>query len=116
MLAYSFSYHENAGIFILLSRECDQSAITSLHRSCQPSVYHTNMGESHLVPFPMPQQINLPACSPHCHLMPSVMQGNCEYATNFEVMGLTRLGIILEFTATEEDALTNRLFELFDHL
>ena len=28
-------------IFILLSRESDQSAITSLLRSCQPSVYHT---------------------------------------------------------------------------
>ena len=33
-------------IFILLSRESDQSAITSSLRSCQPSVYHTKMGKS----------------------------------------------------------------------
>ena len=32
-------------IFILLSRESDQSAITSLLRSCRPSVYHSNMWE-----------------------------------------------------------------------
>ena len=29
-------------------------------------VYHTNMGESRLVPFPTAQQVHLLACSPHC--------------------------------------------------
>ena len=32
-------------IFILLSRESDQCAITSSLRSCRPSVYHAKMGE-----------------------------------------------------------------------
>ena len=35
-----------SGIVILLSRESDQSTITSSLRSCQPSVYHINMGKS----------------------------------------------------------------------
>ena len=39
-------------IFILLSRQGDHDAVTSSLNSCQPSVYHTNMGESHYVPFP----------------------------------------------------------------
>ena len=32
-------------IFIFLSQESDQSAITSSLRSCQPSVYHTKIGK-----------------------------------------------------------------------
>ena len=32
----------------------------------QPSVDHTKMGESHQVPFPTAQHVNLPACSSHC--------------------------------------------------
>ena len=32
-------------IFILLSRESDQSATASSRRRCRPSVYHTQMGE-----------------------------------------------------------------------
>ena len=39
---------------------------TSSLRSCQPSVYHTKMGDSRFAPFPTEQQANLPACSPHC--------------------------------------------------
>ena len=53
-------------IFILLSRESDQSVVTSLLRSCRPSVYHIKMGESRSVPFPTAHYVNLPACSPHC--------------------------------------------------
>ena len=53
-------------IFILLSRESDQSARTSSHRSCRPPVYHIKMGDSRQAPFPTAQQVNLPACSPHC--------------------------------------------------
>ena len=32
-------------IFTLLSRKSDQTAITSSHRSCRPSVYQTKMGD-----------------------------------------------------------------------
>ena len=39
---------------------------TSSLRSCQPSVYMTKMGKSRKVSFPTAQQVNLPACSPHC--------------------------------------------------
>ena len=39
---------------------------TSLFRSCQPSVYHTKMGEFRKVPFPAAPQANLPACFSHC--------------------------------------------------
>ena len=53
-------------MFILQSRESDQSAITSSLSSCQPPVYHTKMGKFHYVPFPTAQQVNLPACLPHC--------------------------------------------------
>ena len=53
-------------IFIFLSRESDQSAMTSSLRSCLPPVFHTKMGESHEVPFPVVQKVNLPTCSPHC--------------------------------------------------
>ena len=34
-------------LFILLSRESDEKAITSSLRSCQISVYHSKMGEFH---------------------------------------------------------------------
>ena len=33
-------------IFILQSRESDQSVMTNLLKSCRPPVYHTKMGES----------------------------------------------------------------------
>ena len=39
---------------------------TSSFKSCQPSVYHTKVGEFRQVPIPTAQQVNLPACSPHC--------------------------------------------------
>ena len=48
------------GIFILLSREKATKRCMSSLRSCQPSVYHTKMGESRQVPFPT-AQVNLPA-------------------------------------------------------
>ena len=54
-----------SGIFILLSRESDQSAITNSLESCRIPVYHTKTGESRQVLFPT-AQVNLPACSPHC--------------------------------------------------
>ena len=44
----------------------DQSAIMSSLRSCRQPVYHSKTGESHSVLFPTTQQLNLPACSPHC--------------------------------------------------
>ena len=52
-------------IFIL-SQESNQSAITSSLRSYLPSVYHTKLRDSRYVLFPTAQQVNLPACSPHC--------------------------------------------------
>ena len=53
-------------LFILLSRESDQSTITILLRSCRPSVYHGKIEESRYLPFPTALQINLPACCPSC--------------------------------------------------
>ena len=53
-------------LFILLSRESDQSAIKRALRSCRSLVYHTKMGESRKVPFATAQQVSLPACSAHC--------------------------------------------------
>ena len=44
----------------------DQSALTSSLRSCRPPVYHVEMGKSRYVLLPAAQQVNLPACSPHC--------------------------------------------------
>ena len=50
---------------ILLSQESDQCAMTSSLRSCQPSLYY-KMGNPVKCLFPAAQQVNLPACSPHC--------------------------------------------------
>ena len=51
------------------------------------------MGESRLVPFLPAQQVNLPVCSPHCSLNAECQAGKLHVNTNFEVTGLTRLGI-----------------------
>ena len=53
-------------IFILLLPESNQRAIASSLKSCRPSVYYIMIGESCSAPFPTVQQVNLPACSPHC--------------------------------------------------
>ena len=65
---YVFYFFAFACISIFLSRESDQSAtaITSSLRRCQSSVYHTKTGESRKVSFRTTQQVNLPACFPHC--------------------------------------------------
>ena len=52
-------------IFVLISRESNESAATNRLKSCRPPVYHFKMGESHQVPFPMAEQVNLPVCSLH---------------------------------------------------
>ena len=49
-------------IFIL-SRENDQSAISSSFRSRRPPACHSKMGNP---AFPTAQRVNLPACFPHC--------------------------------------------------
>ena len=59
-------YKYNTNIHPPLSRESDQSAITSSLRSCRPPAYHSKMGRSRWVLFPKPQQVNLPVCSAHC--------------------------------------------------
>ena len=63
------------------------------------------------MPFPTAQQVNLPACSLHCPFMLSVKEA---VNTNFKIIGLTRLGIIPEYTAPEADALTTRPSELLE--
>ena len=62
------------------------------------------------MPFPTAQQVNLPACSPHCPAKAERQAGSCD--CHFEVIGLTRFGIKPESTAPEADALTTRSFEL----
>ena len=83
---------------------------TSSLRSCQPSVYHTKMGESRSAPFPM-AQVNLPACSQRCPFNAERQAGEA-VNTNFKVIGLTRLGIKTQSTALEADTFTTRLSEL----
>ena len=60
-----------AGLFscmlIFLSRESDQSAITSSLRSCQPVVYLFSGGRIRYVPFPTAQQANVTSCSSRYH-------------------------------------------------
>ena len=56
------------------------------------------------MPLPTAQQVNLPACSPHCPF-------NAE--RQVKVIGLTRLGIKPESTAQETDALYHSPSELF---
>ena len=84
---------------------------TSSLRSCQPFVYHTKMGESRQVPFPTAQQVNLPACSPHCPFNAERQVGKLSILA-FKVNGLTRLGIKPKSTTPEADALTTRPSEL----
>ena len=68
-------------VFILLSRESDQSATTNSLRSSRPSVCHFKTGKSREVSF-LTTQANLPTCSPHRTFMPSVKQASCEYQFN----------------------------------
>ena len=67
--------------FIFPSRESDQCArrarVGVVGHLC--SVYHSMMGESRLVPFPMAQQVNLPACSPHSSVNAERRAGSCKY-------------------------------------
>ena len=56
------------------------------------------------MPFPTAQQVNLPACSPHCPFNAKRQAGEA-VNTNVKVIGLTRLGIKPESTAQETDAL-----------
>ena len=51
-------------IYPTLTRKRSMRCTSSI-RSCQPSVYHTKMGESRWVFFPTAQRVNLPGCSPH---------------------------------------------------
>ena len=73
--------------------------------------------------FPTAQQVNLPACSPHCPFiavaakasnattqLPSL--NNTTQATLTFVIGLARLEIKPKFTSPEADALTTRSSEL----
>ena len=56
LVAYLSSYHERAiNALYELAEE--------LPGICLP---HNKMGESRKVPLPTVQQVNLPACSPHC--------------------------------------------------
>ena len=59
------------------------------------------------MPFPTARQENLPACSRHCPFNAEHQTGKVN--ANFEVIGLTRLGIKPESTAPEADALLTRL-------
>ena len=52
----------------------------------------------------MAQQVNLPACSPHCPFNAERQAGK-DVNSNFKVIGLTRLGIKPESTAQVTDAL-----------
>ena len=63
------------------------------------------------MPFPTAQHVNLPACSPHCPA-DDERQSRATVNTNFKVIGLTRLGIKPQSTASETDALTTRPSEL----
>ena len=60
---FAFSY-----IFTPLSRESDESAITSLFKSYRLSFCHSkvsNRAKCLLEPFPT-AQVNVPVCSPYC--------------------------------------------------
>ena len=73
-----FLLYASSRIFILLSRESEQSAVTSSLRRCQPPLYHFN--GSHYVPFLNAKLANMSVCSPHClFVMLSVKQGSCKY-------------------------------------
>ena len=63
-------------IFIL-SPESDQSAITSLLRSCRPSVF-CKMGKSGSVHITTAQLVNLPACFPYCRFNAERQAGSCK--------------------------------------
>ena len=85
---------------------------TSSLGSCQPSVYHTKMGNPTKC---LSQRHNKYTCRLVLHtvfLMLSVKRGCCEYQLN--VIGLTRLEIKPESTAGEADALTTRPSELLN--
>ena len=56
------------------------------------------------MPFPTAQQVNLPACSPHCPFNAERQAGIEAVNTNVKVIGLTRLGIEPQSTAQETDA------------
>ena len=59
------------------------------------------------MPFLTAQQVNSPACSPHSPCNAERETGKAAN-TNFNVIGLIRLGIKLKSTAPEADALTTR--------
>ena len=63
------------------------------------------------MPFPMAQQVNLPACSSHCPFNAERQAGEAVNA-NFKVFGLIRRGIKTQSTALEADALITRPSEL----
>ena len=58
--------------------------------------------------FTTTQQINLPACSSHLNVKQEAVN------TNFNIIGLTTLGIKPKSIALEADALTTRLSELLN--
>ena len=55
------------------------------------------------MPFPTAQQVNLPACFPHCPFNAKRQAGEA-VNTYAKVIDLTRLGIKPESTAQETDA------------
>ena len=63
----------------------------------------TQNGGIPLSPFPMAQQVNLPACSPHCPFSAEYQAGKREYQL-YCYWFLTRLGIKPKSTAPEADA------------
>ena len=62
------------------------------------------------MPFPMAQQVNLPACSPHCFF--NAERQAEKLNNNVKVIGLTQLGIKTQSTALKADALTTWPSEL----
>ena len=90
-------------MFILLRRERDQCAITSLRRSCQLSVHHFNIGNPAKC---LSQQHYKYTCWLFLHTVPlllSVKQGSCEYQFSSHWFDPTRNQT--ESTAPEADVL-----------
>ena len=65
------------------------------------------------MPLPTTQEVNLPACFPHCPFNAKRPLRREVVNINLKVIGLTRLGIKPESTASEADTLTTRPSELF---
>ena len=89
-------------ICILLSRESDQSVITSSLRSCRPSVYHFKIENLVKCLF---QQHNKQTCRLVLHTVPLMLNVK-------QRSGESQLGIKPESTALQANALTTRPSEL----